>query len=42
LLPNSFQMPEIPMSLEQIKQSAEGQVKWFLEDTQSIIDKLRK
>jgi hypothetical protein len=27
LLPNSFQMPEIPMSLEQIKQSAEGQVK---------------
>ncbi|NDK10095.1 FecR domain-containing protein [Candidatus Gracilibacteria bacterium] len=42
LLPSSFQMPEIPMSLDEIKKSAEGQVKGFLNDTQSIIDKLRK
>jgi len=42
LLPSSFQMPEIPMSLDEIKKSAEWQVKWFLNDTQSIIDKLRK
>ncbi len=41
LLPASFQMPEIP-SLDGIKNAAEGKVKDFLNDTQSLIDQIRR